>query len=197
MKTLGWKLTQIRFVFSRSKGAAIFVTVFSRLHIPMRSWKLNIRLTVLWTRTKWSLLKPEMVNAQECDITKLGSTKPHRWGSIAIWQALDLSLGIWGNRTVQDTCWRTFSFSSFEDDRKLDPVCAIKLYFRQIRKCRRWLSKLFVTYRAGLPKSLSAQTIFHWIVDAIEATLVTANAGPVQANSTWAVLSQWLYSEHY
>ena len=45
----------------------------------------------------------------------------------------------------------------------------------------------FVTYGAGLPKSPSGQTIAHWIMDTIEATLVTATVGPVQAQSTQSV----------
>ena len=47
------------------------------------------------------------------------------------------------------------------------------------------LSSLFVIYGAGPPKFLTAQTIAHWIVDAIKATLITATVCPVRAHSTW------------
>ena len=74
--------------------------------------------------------------------------------------------------------------SSFLGGQKAGPCLSHHIILEMGPEVYGMAEQSFVTYRAGLPKCPSAQTIVHWIVDTIEAALVMPTAGPVRPHST-------------
>lgn len=80
-----------------------------------------------------------------------------------------------------------FFVPQFTEDRLLDPVRAIKLYLKRVRGRRGSLKSLFVTFGKGEVKTPVAQTLAHWIVDAIKESLDERDGGTIRAHSTRSV----------
>ena len=81
-------------------------------------------------------------------------------------------------------CFKDMFVAGYEEDRKLDPVRAIKIYLRRTNARRGKLSSLFITYGAGEVKSPKAQTIAHWVVDTIQQAYGPGVVKGVHAHST-------------
>lgn len=82
---------------------------------------------------------------------------------------------------------------AFTDDRKLDPVRAVKLYIKRMTSLRKDKDSLFITFGAGTQgRPASAQTIARWIVNVLsicgEVHKKDAKAHSTRSASTSAAL---------
>ena len=68
----------------------------------------------------------------------------------------------------------------FTEDRKLDPVRAVRIYIKRVEDVRGEVNSLFVTFGAGAKKSPTSQTIANWLRQTIE---LTSNNGPQRAKA--------------
>ena len=142
---------------------------------------------MLSTSLKWVTLKTTFLVAictagRSSDITKLGFTRPHfreEHNPDGI-RFVPLRLR---KQDRPGHLLKDIFVPAFREDRKLDPVRAIKLYLRRVRARRGGLQSLFVTYGAGEVSRPSAQTVAHWITDTINACLVAPGV-KVRAHST-------------
>ena len=82
----------------------------------------------------------------------------------------------------QDHCFEDMFIPAFPEDRKLDPVRAVKLYLKSVAPKRGKVQSLFVITSKNSSSSPSAQTIARWIVDAIN--LGMDNTSRSRAHST-------------
>ena len=71
---------------------------------------------------------------------------------------------------------------SFPEERKLDPVRAIKMYLKRVQERRGDLKSLFITYGQGQRKSPTARTIANWIVEVIRMGMESGDN--IKAHST-------------
>ena len=127
-------------------------------------------VSLKWCTRKTVLLVALASAGRSSDIAKLGWRSPHlRFESNPAGVRL-IPRGLRKQDRPGHLLQDVF-ITAFQEDPKLDPVRAIRIYMSRVKDRRGDLESLFVTFGAKSVSSPSAQTIAHWIVDAIKQGL--------------------------
>jgi hypothetical protein len=140
-----------------------------------------------WATRKTVFLVAMAMAARCSDISRLGFEMPY-----LRWQDSPKAIRLVPRRLrKQDRLGHMLQdivIPAFVEDRKLDPVRAVRLYLKRVKDRRGAMQSLFVTFGAGTVKSPTAQTIGRWLVEAIEHGLdVSGSTRPARALCTRSV----------